>query len=276
MTNIFHQQPEFVTNDSFFYTAEGSYIRYSKYIDPLDLKDKSILDVGSYYAQCGAYALSNGAKEYVGIEIIDASAFLSKEALQKYYPNDNWEILHMSFEDFMKTNTKKFDIIFLGRVLFFLSTRDIESLTYLANIGDVIVIESVPPINRSFLELRSLLEENDILNQLPKEKILEINRYFEYEQSYVEYIEGTNRDCLSVLHSLGFLKKLFDRLGFECDLEPYEYMKENFPEEYGYGFMGKDEKLVKKYIVRFDKKKNATPKPLSHLEFERIRGTTTL
>ena len=272
MPNIFLSQPEFVPHDikagNHFYTPEGMYIRYNHWFPDDQLQSKSVLDIGSHYGQAGAYVLSNGANEYVGVEINDKFLEKSKNFLNKYYKDKNWNILHCSVEEFIKTNNRKFDIVFLGRIVHSIFNNGIDTLIHLAKIADTVIIESGTPLNMSVEKIKQLLGNSVDLS--------EINKYLEYEHEYIEYPSSTTGDFINTLYSLGFLKMLFGRMGFVCDLEPYESLKLLYPDEYGMGFIGKKGNMIKKFVVRFYRDTSLNTNPLSRVEYEKQQGISNV
>jgi len=279
MSNIFELYPELaiggrLDNDP-MYNAENLYKRFSAYMSPIEIKDKTILDIGSQYGQTGFYALHSGAKEYVGLEIRDSYVLESKELLHKYFSNHSWEILHTSLEKFIETNTKKFDVIFLGRVIHAITEHGIGILSKLAEIADVIVIESVTPLNFSHYKLTELLKTENMLEQIDFKKIETVNHFVEYEHPFIEYIQSSSGDFVNTLYSLGFLKLYFQRIGFEIELSSYERLKKEFPEEYGIGYLGsKHHSMAKKFIVRFNK--TGSKRPLSRAVYESEKGISSV
>jgi hypothetical protein len=271
MTNVFHQQPEFVPSEikrnNPFYLADGMYTRYQHWYPDNQLKDKTVLDIGSHYGQAGAYVLSNEAKEYHGIEINDKFIDKSTSLLTKYYPDSMWSIEHISMEKFIETNTKKYDIVFVGRVIHAILNHGIDTLIYLASICNTIVIESSTPLNFAIFKFRDLL---------PEDRMDEINKFIEYDHEFIEYPPSTTGDFINTLYSLGFLKMLFKRLGFSCDLEPYESMKRIYPEEYGMGYLGIKGNMTKKFVVRFHRDSSLNVVPLSRVEFESNLGISNV
>ena len=262
--NIFENQLEFIMDD-FGFTKDTIYTRYSSFISPEKIKGLSVLDIGCYHAAAGAYVLSNGAKEYTGVDFDIDSVNASNTNLEKYYKNYSWRILHSSISDYLKVNDKKFDIIFLSRTLHGMSYDSVETLVALSNICDSIVIESGSSV-KPLLKIRKLLKEKKLSNN---SGIKELLYFLEYEYPGMEFMKNTNSDFYNVRHSLGFLKTLFNRLGFVEDLSSYEKLKSMYPEEYGFGSdENLDETVVGKYIIKFDRVSSG--KPLSWKDLKNV------
>jgi hypothetical protein len=200
--------------------------------------------------------LSNGAKEYVGIDFDIISVNISKNNLKKYYENYHWEIVHTSVKDYLKSNGKKFDIVFLSRTLHGMSVDSIELLIALSEIADTIVIESGTTV-KSVLKIKKLLQERKLTKNSGLDELL---HFLEYECPDIEYMKNTNSDFYNIKHSLGFLKIFFNRLGFIEDFSSYEKLKNMYPEEYGFGSIENlDETVIGKYIVRFTRAHTRLP-----------------
>jgi ubiquinone/menaquinone biosynthesis C-methylase UbiE len=251
----FKNQPEFIADD-FGFTKDTIYTRYSSFIDPDMMQGLTVLDVGCYHAAAGAYALANGAKEYIGIDIDAESVNIANSNLEKYYKNHSWKIVHSSIADYLKINDKNFDVVLLSRTLHGMSIDGVDILVSLSRICRSIVIESAGPI--SFLI--------EFKNLFPNQKVDSLINFLEYNYSTIEYMKNTNNDFYNVKHSIGFLKLLFNRLGFTEDFSSYENLKIRYPDRYGLN-NGKnlDETTTGLYVVKFNK--TSEPKPMSWKEF---------
>jgi 16S rRNA G966 N2-methylase RsmD len=276
-TNIFKIYPELAPKalQNSAYNCENLYIRYSSWISPSDINGKTFLDIGSQYGQTAAYVLSNGAKEYVGLEILDQYVEESTQILQKYFKNQPWSILHTSVEKFVETNTKKFDVIFLGRVLYDISNLSMTVLSKISTMADMIVIESATPINFSYLKLKELMEKTGIINQIDPDEMAKIDHYLEYTHEFIEYVQSSSGDYPITVYSLGFLKSFFQRLGFNEDISPYELLKEKYSEEYGLEYLGHPTNKAKKFIVRYYRNTDKL-KPLSRIQYEIDQKKSTI
>ena len=61
-----------------------------------------------------------------------------------------------------------------------------------------------------------------------------------------------------LFYSIGYLKTIFNQLGFTANLNSYEQLKKRYPDEYGYG-MSNDKKNLKMFVVQFEFSGNALP-----------------
>jgi len=247
--SFFDQYPEFLPDKSgdltnISYTRENALKRYSTWISNDEVKGLSFLDIGCQFAAVGAYVLHYGAAEYVGIDNKAKEALVAEENLRKYFKQKQWNIYRTSIEDFIGNNKKTFDVVFLGRILHGLSLNGNSILSDLSEICNCIIIESANPVNTAYDTIKAKYNVVDI----------EIEKYVEYEHSFVEYTDSSIGNFLNVLYSLGFLKEYFLRLGFEIDYAPYEKIKKIFPEEYGIGYINKKNNPLKKFIIRFNRR----------------------
>ena len=152
-SNIFIEQPEFIQTDprterpkaaSYRVDSDFMFTRHEILLPQNIFKDKTVLDLGSCNAASGAWALSNGAKSYTGVELQPGYVTQSKENLAKYYAQDRWNIAHTGIEDFLSEPTGKFDIIIaLGVVHAFANVGDF--LNAIAAKSQYIAIDGTHP-----------------------------------------------------------------------------------------------------------------------------------
>jgi hypothetical protein len=266
--NPFNYQSDFVTRDpSFNFEAESGivlnnqenlYIRFKNWIQPEQIAGLKVLDLGSRVSAAGGYVLGNGAIEYLGIEADAELVNIARENLKKYYPNSKSSVILDTAESFVEYNTNEFDIAFVGRVIHKINDG-VRFLKQLSKTAKIIIIEDVHPLNliTNFLISNKNIDDKDILFELeynyptiemhPVSAVQYINNYPFGRSNIV-----INDSELNTMYSIGYLKRLFQSLGFIEDLSPYEYMKELFPEEYGYGFY-KNNNGIKKFVIRFVK-----------------------
>ena len=112
----------------------------------------------------------------------------------------------------------------------------IDIIKKLANLTDTIVVESAHPL---YLEFKSKSFSKEELHQL------------EYNNSVVESFEELPSDSLNFLHSIKYLSLIFNRLGYKENFEPYEKLKKELPDIYGF-----DLTISKRYLIIFKKIKN--------------------
>jgi 2-polyprenyl-3-methyl-5-hydroxy-6-metoxy-1,4-benzoquinol methylase len=109
------------------------------------LKDKTILDLGSCLGATGHWCLSHGAASYTGVEFQKSYVDKSTELLSRHWPSSKFEIIQTEIEDFLKSSTKRYDVVFACGVLYgFLNTVGILELIA-KSAEDCIVIDSSYP-----------------------------------------------------------------------------------------------------------------------------------
>ena len=269
--NIFDIQTDFITRDTRTHiatgrelTAETLLTRFQAWVPPENLKGKSVLDIGCCFGAFGAYALSNGASKYIGLEISKPLAAIADENLTKYYGySQNWDIIVDSCENFLENNTEEFDIILLGGVLHGI-TNFLPVLAAMANCAKTIVIESIHPTVPFLLPL--IDEIAQVKGEESYGRLQKIMLSVEYSYPVVGYtnigkmmhhdkheaVSNIIRPCPSI----GALKLIMNRLGFREDIKGYVTLKKAYPEQYGLG---------KRFIVSFIKDSEAKPMSYSEL-----------
>lgn len=129
MKNIFLDVLDFITTDprssrsttssgSYTITPKLQYIKHSVTMPAETISGLSVLDLGCCVGGSGAWVLANGASNYVGVEIEDSYCQLARENLQKYFPNKSWTIINQSVNDFLESNTTKYDLIIAFGIIY--------------------------------------------------------------------------------------------------------------------------------------------------------------
>lgn len=270
MLNIFEIQNEFIDRDprtdvatARAFTAKDQLSRFQAWVPPADLKDKSVLDIGCCLAAFGGYALSNGAKRYVGLEISEPLAAIARENLTKYYIASDWEIVVDSCEHFFDINIEHFNYILVGGVLHGI-TDFFPVLKSLAEYGDRIVIESVHPPVPFIMPL--IAEIAELKGKECYERFNKLMLAIEYSYPAVVYSDTGKmmyHDSHSAVSnivrpslSIGALKIIMNRMGFKEDIGGYIELKKSYPEQYGWG---------KRFIISFIREGDSKPMSYSDL-----------
>ena len=226
--------------------------RFNAWIPPIKIAGKSFLDIGCADGGAGLYVLSNHASKYVGIDIDSQNIKVALKNIKTSYPNADATLIVTSIEEFLKQPDLKFDVIFLGRVLWGLSS---EVLYKLSKISRYIVIESVSPLNHVMNDIISTYATLEMLYELEyNHPIAEI---YPSDFKFIANRIYDNR-YLGIFYSIGYLKTIFNQLGFTANLNSYEQLKKRYPDEYGYG-MSNDKKNLKMFVVQFEFSGNALP-----------------
>jgi hypothetical protein len=227
---------------------------YQEWITPSDVKDKTILDLGSQFGWLGTYCVENGVKEYVGVEL-DPYAYHRSIAENT---SSNIRFFHMDLEDYLDECISKqisFDIAIISRTLEG-SPNQVSILQKLSKTVDHIVLEVNVPTNIVASDVLTELEKNN-----PTDQVLELikkTRYnIEYKSKFVEYHDYSGKPIWAI-PSIGMYNSIMVRLGFQLSLDTYERVKQKWPTEYGFFQRGKA-------ILKFKRIKNET-QPISWKE----------
>lgn len=243
-------------NDFF---KENCKLIFQEWINPSEIKDSRILDLGSQTGWLGEYCTLHNVKEYVGVEIDEYHI----SAARKNYPNLTF--YHMDLEEYVSnciSQNNFFDIVVISRTIQGIQNQ-ITLLKNLSKITNKVVLETGVPLNQPAYDLLQILKTVD-LSDTHKGEIEKILTYIEYDQPFVEYI--LDDSWPQPVPSTGVLKDIFSRLGFELDLITYESVKQKYPAEYGYGARPERDQLIKKSILKFVKVSNNV-KPITWNEW---------
>jgi SAM-dependent methyltransferase len=218
--------------------------RFSAWILPSEIAGKSFLDIGCSSGEAGLYVLSHHAEKYVGIDIDSEGVTAAMTNIKTAYPDANATVIKISIEEYLKQKPNlKFDVIFLGKITWGLNS---DILYKLAQVANYIVIESPSPFNHIVNDILSSYTTPEILNELeynyPVAEIYPSNFKFLGNKEY------RNRH-LCVLYSIGYLKTVFNQLGFITSLDSYEKLKKKWPDKYGYGTS--QDGNIKLFVIQF-------------------------
>jgi hypothetical protein len=268
MNNIFQTHTEFLTKDfrsnrppelGIPVNPEITVQKHQLLLPPDVIKDKRILDIGSFIGQTGDWCLSNGAGSYTGVEISKDFCDISTELLNKYQPDRAWTIINQSMTDFFSTNQEKYDIIFCWGVIF--GHHDhVWFMNELAKRSDHVILDSRHP---------KVMWRN-VGDQLTPEFWKEL----EYTIPYTEWQAGdmtvlatvnASLRCTAAHSSIAALTLLMELNGFSADLTVYEKLKQLFPETFG---MFRDRKQVGRFVIEFHKDTTAKHHSLVENIFE--------
>lgn len=209
-------------------------VRYNSWYNASKLAGLTVLDLGCEYADAGKYVLENGASRYVGVDINLSNIEIATTKLNQCSPNANYSLIHSSIKEFLKNNIEKFDIVYVG-VLIHGMGDVIDFFKKLANIASTIVIESAHPFYPMYNP--GSLSNNELHD-------------LEYNVSVIEGYEENLNKCVQFLHSIGYLKTIFNRLGFVDNLDSYENLKKEIPQVYGFNLTSRLD-TPKQYVIVF-------------------------
>lgn len=251
MNNLF--APEFLSEDwrtrrpprlGLPMSDEFTIQKHVQCLPPEIIKDKHILDLGSFIGQTGHWCLTHGAASYTGVEINPEFADKSRELLTKYHSDQPWTVITSSIQDYCDTNDKKFDLVFTWGVMFY----HVDHTWFLKQMVDradhVIVSTKHPKI---------------IWRAIGSDFTDQQWNYFEYELAYTEIqdrvMTGMLGHMLSVKNlssnsSIASVCAIMKSYGFRPDLSAYENLKRIMPDQFG---MFKDPNQHGLYVIDFKK-----------------------
>lgn len=175
------------------------------------VKDRSVLDLGCCVGATGAWVLDNGAASYTGVELQKSFADQAKENLTTSFSNCNWQIIESSVEQFFKSNTNRYDIVYAGGLIY-------SSLYYQELIKNIATITNVAVVIES--RIPNIINSNHI-----KKSDSEFWPVVEYDTGGMIHENSANLKVRNAVPSIGAVSMLLDDLGFEIDFESYNATK---------------------------------------------------
>lgn len=212
---------------------------------PPDLvKNKHILDIGSFIGQTGHWCLKHGAASYTGVEINSDFADKSRELLNKHNSGQDWTIITSSLEDYYASNDKKFDLVYSWNVLFYHYDHT-WFLKQMAQRADHVIVSGRHPkilwraLGTDFTDR----QWNDLEYNIP---------YTEWQDRIMTGVAGHNASLgnFSANSSIAAVKEIMRAEGFKADLTAYEKLKQEIPDHFG---MFRDHKHLGFYVIDFQK-----------------------
>jgi tRNA (cmo5U34)-methyltransferase len=211
---------------------------------PKDLISQcTVLDLGSCYGATGHWCLANGATHYTGVEIQKDMVEKSNKMLSKYW--NNYNIIELGIDDFLKQNIKQYDVTILFGVLYaFLDQYGLlERISKITN--KIIIIDTIYP--------PKMVKTSDAIIQII------LNQHINSSKENTAYI-GVGSRC-----SPEALNIMMNTLGFENTeglLYPNCLLDTTVADSYNtIVAKGKNKNHVKyplRYISRFTKSNNIT------------------
>lgn len=154
MNNFFEKYPEFVESDSRKVrgwnpvTVDTLNKRHEVCAPKWLVEDHSVLDLGSCLGATGHWVLSNGARDYTGVEVQEQMATTSQKLLSKHWSPNQFTIVNKDIRSFLKQEIEyghKYDVIFaMGVTYAFLNTYELlEDITKLCKYA--VVFDNIYP-----------------------------------------------------------------------------------------------------------------------------------
>lgn len=219
--NLLHDKyPLFIDTDprklrTYPYPAskEVMQTRHDIIFQNINLQNKTVLDLGSCVGYTGAYVLDKGASFYQGIDRADQFNALANKNLSQYFDKSKWSIQDSTLEDFINSNTKKYDVV-IALGIFYALDDPVYYIEKLMQISQCLIVESIhPPIQ----------EEDVVLNH----PIV----YYERKQRMI-YDNDYEIEFIGTRPSVGLFKLLFNSNGFSYRLDECELLEKNLNEYY--------------------------------------------
>ena len=206
---------------------ENHKLVFQEWLPSEEIKNLTVLDLGSQTGWLGEYCTEHGVKEYVGVDIDQLSIDRSRSS----YPNLTFILADLEdyLNDCIKEN-KFFDIVVISRTMEGVQNH-VTVLQKVSKITNQLVLEVGVPIN---FAVNAVLEKISV----PKEIEDKLKHCVEYEQPFIEYFDDDQK-FIWAIPSIGLYNAVMTRLGFVMLLDTYERVKQKFPTEYGY-FTKKD------------------------------------
>lgn len=216
---------------------------------PADLiKGKRILDIGSFIAQTGDWCLNNGAASYTGVEINKEFHDAATELMEKYHPDEAWQLINASLEEYLTNLPQKYDIVFCWNVIFGHNDHS-WVLRELGNRANHVIVGSRHP-KAMWNDNQSIIPHSfwyDLEYTIP---------YQEWQTGTMTQTFGVNASvyCTSANSSIGAMKVIMELEGFKSDITAYDKLKTLLPNDFG---MFREPNKVGFFVVEFFKDDSA-------------------
>lgn len=131
-------------------SAESLSLRHETMLPRNIIKNKTVLDLGSWISATGQWCLAHGAAHYTGVEIQSSLASVGEELLSKYWSNDRFKIINTDLEQYLDqciASNISYDIVlFVGVIQSFLNTFEI--LKKVSSVGKIVILDGPIPRDR--------------------------------------------------------------------------------------------------------------------------------
>jgi tRNA (cmo5U34)-methyltransferase len=218
--NTFTKFPDFILSDprtkrksNYKITTDLISARTQALLPEDLLKGNTVLDIGCCTGYMGAWALDHGAKHYTGIDVQKKFTDIATDNFKKCFPDQDWKILSTSFEDFLKENDQKYDVVIASSVMHASPQYQqfIKNICSLATVA--VVVESKTP--------------SVLLNCADhKDTDFENISVTEYCAGNMIYDDVDNLVVPTAYPSLGVLIKLFSDEGYTYISKSYQNLKD--------------------------------------------------
>lgn len=217
---MYDKYPEFISTDprtqrksnrSYTITQEFTEGRHKAFFESIDLKDKTVLDLGCCVASLGAWVLDKGAKHYHGVEYDETLCNLANKNLSKYF--NNFTITQDFIENFFENNTEHFDIIVASGIIYGYFNPS-EFIDEVVQISNNIILESRHPLYRWLKETKFDAEGYFPINHIKSLEKLPIVVYYPGNASMMLSDKASNLKFNGSCPTKGFVDHYFKLKGF--------------------------------------------------------------
>lgn len=212
MSDVFKRFPKFIETDprinrTEIYTVTEDFMtkRLTCFFKGINLKDKTVLDLGCNVGAVGAWVLDLGAKFYCGIDANEEVTETAKNNLKNTFDNSRWNIAKEFAEDTLE-KCETFDIIVASGVVYCFFDP-IPIIKKMSEKCDILIIESMEPFfNLSTNAIRQLLAKANFFENMP---------LITFRKQPVSWGTGKNVVFNGSNPSSGFFKHYLEVLGFD-------------------------------------------------------------
>ena len=237
---IYDKYPEFIEKDprtqrknvrSYSITKEFSENRHESFFINYNLKNKTVLDLGSCVGSMGPWVLEKGAEYYHGVEYDKTLSDISKANLTKYFDKNKWDITNDYIENFFENNNKKYDIVIASGIIYtYFNPSDF--LDQIIKISDCVLIESGHPLKRWIKESVFNIPGAIPLKHLESLEKLPLVVYYPGNASMMLSDKATNLKFNGSCPTLGFVDYYLDLMGYSNEQQVHSTIKTKLPEIY--------------------------------------------
>ena len=186
--------------------------KHSILLPPDQVKDSSILDVGSCLGATGWYCLSNDCAVYTGLEMQELFCTQSRELLAAH-PNGQWQVLNNSLQTYMSFNRNRYDVIVAWGVLNGMYDP-IPALEWMMRRSDIVSLDLPIPHNVT-------------------DELAHVSIDLNTSSSMITAGESASYVFTGSRIGLGAIKIIANLNGFDLDMASYDQLKTELPEYYG-------------------------------------------
>jgi len=230
---------------------------YTGILPPSLVKNKTVLDLGSFAFLSGAWSLYHGAKHVTGVEINKTRNKIANDTMSEFF-DSNWKTVEQSIETFISNNNEQYDVILIAGTLHKILDKT-NLLLWCTEHSDYVILESnYPPVYQYLLGKEQWWNDidNEVYNTIYGNQdkqfisnLLESEVYGEWFLDFLknklpvyQYAQMTNKithakpmygnSNASTYTSPNYFKHFFSLKGWDYDNQHSEYLSQTLPEYY--------------------------------------------